>query len=499
MTSAVIDRTTYTAMTDKNKLDLTTMSLVGSGPRSRIGHFIAIGCLDSALRAIRGSVEEVFCEPLNTAEIFGDAGLDSACQEIGKASLARLGPAPAVISSETPVFIASRLQRSGGHTAVLADIARHIGKGATVLLTGVAGRTRLDELTHIFRDIDPLRFEIAPPGSLVGKLVWLQGRLKGLAPETVWLVNHHADSVAVAAVQPNQGYTLKYLHHGDHHLCLGVMLSFGEHYDPHAMGFHNCRDVLHRSNNRYLPMAVQPLNCDHDSQVVAASKAPLLTCTVAGKNKIEHVYWPSYADVVAQLLANTESQHVHIGPLSKVYRWRIRRNLARNGVDQARFLYIPFVPNVSQALSELGIDVYLSSFPYAGARTLVEVMAAGIPIAAHDHNGSRFLSAMDMLPEGSFVWSRAQELVSFVQSAGRSDLQSRGQKALAHYQRFHTPEAMRAALICDNAIAEPPKSSYVHQPDPLAQAIYRARQVTIAGAVGRLMCRWARRVRSSIS
>lgn len=466
---------------------------------SLIGDLIAKGHLNDALSEINRVVEEVFWEPLNTAEIFADAGLDAACQAIGKSSLGRLAPTPANTPGGVPVFIASKLQRSGGHTAVLADIARHTGKGAIVLLTGVAGRTRLDELTHIFRDVKPLRFEIAPRGDLSGKLAWLQGRLRVLAPDTVWLINHHADSVAVAAVQPNQGYTLKYLHHGDHHLCLGVMLSFGEHYDPHAMGFHNCRDVLHRSNNRYLPMAVQPLNCDHDSQVVAASKAPLLTCTVAGKNKIEHVYWPSYADVVAQLLANTESQHVHIGPLSKVYRWRIRRNLARNGVDQARFLYIPLVPNVSQALSELGIDVYLSSFPYAGARTLVEVMAAGIPIAAHDHNGSRFLSAMDMLPEGSFVWSRAQELVSFVQSAGRSDLQSRGQKALVHYQRFHTPEAMRAALICDNVMVGPPKSSYDHQPDPLAQAIYRARQVTIAGAVGRLVYRWARRVRSSIS
>lgn len=470
---------------------------VATDPRETIRRLIDAGDLAGALATIECVVDDVFCEPLNTTEIFADADLDDACQAIGAISLAQLGPAPSVTPGGPPVFIASMLQRSGGHTAVLADIARHTGQGATVLLTGVVGPTRLDALAHLFRGIEPLCFEKAPRGNRAVKLMWLQSRLRSLAPSTVWLVNHHADSVAVAAVQPDQGYVLKYLHHGDHHLCLGVMLPFGEHHDPHAMGFHNCREVLHRPDNRYLPMAVPPQPAP-DTALAADRTGPLVTCTAAGANKIEHAYWPAYADVVAQLLANTEGRHVHIGPLSMIYRWRIRRNLVRYGVDRARFLYIPFVPNVSQTLSELGIDLYLSSFPYSGARTLVAVMANGIPIAAHDHNGSRFLSAMDMLPEGSFVWSRPQKLVSFVQSASRSDLQSRGQKALAHYQRFHTPEAMRAALICDTDIVEPPKSPYVHQPDPLAQAIRRKRQVTIAGAVGRFVYRWARRVRSSI-
>jgi len=468
-------------------------------PRGRIRRLIDAGDLTGALASIERVVDDVFCEPLNTAEIFADADLDAACQAIGATSLARLGPAPQVTPGGPPVFIASMLQRSGGHTAVLADIARHTGQGATVLLTGVVGPTHLGALAHLFRGIEPLRFEKAPRGNRFVKLTWLQSRLRSLAPSTVWLVNHHADSVAVAAVQPDQGYVLKYLHHGDHHLCLGVMLPFGEHYDPHAMGFHNCREVLHRSDNRYLPMAVLPPQPAPDTAPAADRIGPLVTCTAAGANKIEHAYWPAYADVVAELLAATGGTHVHIGRLSRGYRWRMQRALARHGVDRARLRYISFVPSVSRAVSELGVDLYLSSFPYAGARTLVEVMSAGIPTATHDHNGSRFLSAMDMLPPGSCVWSQPQELVAFVQAASRSDLQARGRQALAHYERFHTPAAMHAALMGDDQAGELPPSPYAHRPDPLAQALRRSRQVSIAGVVSRWVRRSARRLRASLA
>lgn len=467
-------------------------------PRVKIRQLIHAGDLAGALATIECVVDDLFCEPLNTAEIFADADLDAACQLIGATSIARLGPAPAVTPGGPPVFIASMLQRSGGHTAVLADIARHSGQGATVLLTGVVGPTRLDALVHLFRGIEPLRFEKAPRGNRSVKLTWLQSRLRSLAPSTVWLVNHHADSVAVAAVQPDQGYLLKYLHHGDHHLCLGVMLPFGEHYDPHAMGFHNCREVLHRIDNRYLPMAVPPPPAP-DTAPATDRIGPLVSCTAAGANKIEHTYWPAYADVVAQLLVATGGTHVHIGLLSRTYRWRMQRALARHGVDRTRLRYIPFVPSISGAVRELGVDLYISSFPYAGARTLVEVMSAGIPTATHDHNGARFLSAMDMLPPGSCVWSEPQELVAFVQSVSRSDLQARGRLALAHYERFHTPAAMHAALMGEDQAGELPQSPFVHRPDLLAQALRRARQVSIAGLVGRWVRRWARRVRTFLA
>ncbi|HET8744040.1 MAG TPA: hypothetical protein VFM98_00425 [Ramlibacter sp.] len=469
----------------------------GGGERGRIAALLDQGRIDAALRAIESLVEEVFCEPLNTAEIFGDAFLDAACQRAGAMSLASSGAVHAGPGERVPlVFIASRLDPSGGHTAVLADIARLAGMPARILLTGVAGSTDPARLAHRFGRMPDLAFEHAPRGSRLARLQWLQGRLRELRPQVVWLVNHHQDSVAVAAVQPRQGYALKYLHHGDHHLCLGVHLPFGEHYDPHAMGWHNCREVLGKSDNRYLPMAVAPPSA---TAAPVQRSGPLVTCTAAGHNKIEHDYWPAYADVVAALLARTGGGHVHIGRLSLMYRWRIRRALAREGVAPQAFRFIPHVPNLAEALLRERVDLYLSSFPYPGARTLVEAMAAGVPVALHDHASSRFLGALDMAPEGACVWSRPEELLGFVASVDRAALGRLGAQARRHYDRHHAPGLMAAALAPGAAPLEAPPARFPHRDDVLAQAVYRARQFSLVGLLRRRALRAARFLKSRLS
>src|SRR4051812_40026061 len=120
--------------------------------RGRIRELLRAGQLDAALKAVEDVVEDVYCEPLNTAEIFADAFLDEACQRAGAACLLELRSAtpPSRDDATMPVvFIASRLQASGGHTAVLADIARLAGRPVKILLTGASGRTALGQLNHL--------------------------------------------------------------------------------------------------------------------------------------------------------------------------------------------------------------------------------------------------------------------------------------------------------------------------------------------------------------
>lgn len=461
------------------------------GPRQRVSKLLDAGDLEGVLGAVEDIVETVFNEPLNTAEIFGDAFLDAACQKVGSLRLAVLAavetpPEPGNRPDEL-VFVASRLQSSGGHTAVLADIARRSGKPVRIFLTGVGGPTDLAGIGHIFGGIDDLAFEKAPRGRRLKKLEWLQRRLRQVAPAQVWLFNHHRDSIAVAAVQPGQGYELKYLHHGDHHLCLGVFLGYGEHFDPHPMGFYNCRYVLQNPDNKYLPLVAPDPGPRVTGSTVA--DAPLVTATAAGKNKIEHAYWPDYADVVAALVRQTRGTHIHMGRLSLAYRWRIRRALRAVGASASAFKYIPHVKSVAQSMDEFRVDLYLSSFPYAGARTLVEVMASGTPTAAHNHSGKRFLGAIDMLPPGSCLWAQPSDLLEFVAMQSRASLQKRGQEARRHYEAYHSPERLEEALAGVSAIQNIPLSGFVHAPDLLSQALERARQTTLTMC----MAKWARR------
>lgn len=450
---------------------------------SQIRGYIDIGQFESALRLIERTVETVIDEPLNTAEIFGNAYLDRVCQEIGANRLPitlgqkQVSSVDVTGDFERPiVFIASRLQSSGGHTAVLADIARRANSEVVVLLTGVGGWTSLAAIGHLFADIPRLKFMMAPRGSRLCKLDWLILELSRLRPSQVWLFNHHQDSVAIAAVQPNQGYELNYLHHGDHHLCLGVYLQFGEHFDPHPMGFQNCRHILGLAGNKYLPLvASDPSLPVRTSDVL---RGPITTSTAAGKNKLEHAYYPNYAEVIPALLAETGGRHIHFGRLSWAYRRRIARAMLRAGVSSDAFKYVPYVRSVACSLREEGVDLYITSFPYAGARTLVEVMSAGIPSVTHCHISKPFLAAVDMLPPGSQVWANTQDLLLLLKNLDRSSLAHLGLIARSHYEAFHTPARLLEALAGEVAAQTIPVSGFSYSPDMLALALHRARQFT---------------------
>ncbi|MBC7489178.1 MAG: hypothetical protein H7240_03470 [Glaciimonas sp.] len=472
--------------------------------RSRIVRAVELGKLDLALSDIERIVEKVFCEPLNVCEIFADQFLDDMCQRIGRYSMEKVQmdflalsrPQKILEKASGLIFIASRLQASGGHTAVLADIARIGGVPATVLLTGVSGRTNRRAISHRFSDIPNLTFEYAPRASRLARLAWLQRRLLEVNPATVWLFNHHQDSVAVAAVQPDQGYSLKYLHHGDHHLCLGVLLGYGEHYDPHPMGYNNCRDVLSISDNKYLPMVARDLGCISKIEM-KSSDLPFVSCTAAGRNKIEAPYWLSYADAIPVMLKQTGGVHIHIGHLSANFRFRIWLNLRVAKVSTASFVYIAHVDSVWQALKDYGVDIYISSFPYAGARTLIEVMGAGVPVAMHNHVSSRFLSILDMAPEGAFVWRDVPQLCAFLAHQSRNTLASFGVKARLHYEIFHAEPLLFKSLRDPSFIAPVPCTAVAHYIDPLRRALAVANQGSFTNVLQNYALKLARLVKSA--
>lgn len=474
---------------------------IGQGYRAEMDRLIQGGELEAALQYVENIVERVFCEPLNTAQIFGDRGLDAACEEIGRLSLrgrTARRDTDAGRARGGAVFIASRLQASGGHTAVLADIACRIPGPVTMVLTGVVGATDLAAVRHAFKAAPALEFICVPPGSRLEKLQWLQACLLEINPEAVWLANHHQDSVAVAAVQPDQGYVLKYVHHGDHHLCLGVFLSFGEHYDLHAMGFWNCRDALQQKQNKYLPLIVADPGA-RPAKTQGEKGAAIVSCTAAGKNKIEHAYWPDYAQVIAQVLEKTGGRHLHVGRLSWLYRWKIRRAMASRNVPLDALEFIPYVPSVAGFLQERQVDLYLASFPYAGARTAVEAMAAGVAIAGHDHSGKRFLGAVDMLPPGSCVWSTPDQLLDFLGENARVALRERGGEARLHYERYHSPASLAKALEFGVDPSGFPPKPRPGASDELDMALSRSAQFTFLGIFKRRGLRYFRAGKAFLS
>ncbi len=463
---------------------------------------IALGNLDSALRLIHRTVDQVFCEPINTAQIFGSELLDCYCQKIGAINWRRLrdNTQLAFVSREsgnTVVYVASRLYASGGHTGVLADIIR-LGQPAKsiILITGNAGPTDLAAIRHRFEGLTQVSIECAPRGTFLEKLDWLQRKFLEFSPSTVWLFNHLPDSVAVAAVQPDAGYRLRYYHHGDHQLCLGVYLDYADHIDPHPMGFYNCRDNLGIQGNRYLPLTVKDLG-ERSIEKERAHGAGLITCTAASPNKIEAPYFFRYADVVPEMLYASGGKHIHIGPLNPLTLWKIRRAIRARGLPQSCFVHIPYVRSVWQALHEHRVDLYVASFPFGGGRTLIEAMGAGVAISLHLHCCSRLLNSFDMAYEAVMLWRNPSELCNYVQQTNAETLRQQGQAARRKYLECYREEVLAGALMNWEQPLPAPSLLKDYTADKFELALDITNQVTWIGVLRRIFCRAVRRWKSS--
>lgn len=466
----------------------------------RIRGLIRTGSLNAALRAITRMVDSIGCEPINTGRVFGSKSLDNLCQEIGAANLSRAGggarSSNEVQRGRVTVYIASRLHATGGHTAALADIIRLSPTGRTIILvTGVGGPTDHASVMQRFASTSDVHFEYVPRGRFAAKLDWIQRRLWAIAPTEVWLFNHHQDSVAVAAVQPHAGYRLRFYHHGDHHLCLGVHLNGADHIDIHPMGFHCCRGDLGIQGNRYLPLVVADQGVRSPSSRFRPDNT-LLTCTVANFNKIEVPYFVRYADVIPALLHATGGRHLHIGQLRPATLRQIRQGLRKRGIPDSAFQYVPYVMSVWRALLEHGVDIYVASFPHGGGRTLIEAMGAGIPVAIHSHCASRLLGAFDLAYPGAMVWRIPEELFEQINAADVETLSLHSSLARARYEEFHREDILRQALGIEAAILAAPALLEGYHPDAMQLALDITCQTGLSGALRRALCRLMRIVKS---
>lgn len=463
--------------------------------------FIQNGDIDQALKIIHDFLVRIISEPLCTSLVNGSKTLDELCLLIGKAnqkSISSKIPEAKLRTNGKPVFvyIVTKLQKSGGHTRVIEDIIRARMDGQHIILsTELDGRSDIDYLLSGLAKQAEIGFETAPKENYQQRLTWLQKRLLEILPSRVYLFNHHQDSVAVSAIQPEMGLDAWYYHHGDHQLCLGVHLPHLKHVDPHPMGYHNCRDAL-GIENIYVPLTVVDKGCRPFDQPFMQN-GYLTTCTIAKTNKIEKNYFISYLEVIPELLHATGGKHIHIGQLTPWARNRIKKTLKRYNVPLDRFVYIPWVSSAWKALIEHKVDLYLSSFPIAGALTLVEAMGAGIPSVIHKHISSRFLSCMDLAYTEAFCWRHTSELIEYCKNVSPDHLSSQSRPAREQYEKYHCYETFIAALD-DEGVSVPPLRSEPFTTEADENACLIERNVCFSHVTFRALYRIGKRLRAKL-
>ena len=425
--------------------------------KEKIAALVSAGDLNRSLRLIHDFVEHIITEPLCTSQVFGSKDLDDLCQLIGKANLSDIKKKHVFTkkNNQTPhavTYIVTKLQRSGGHSQVIKDFIKAQPEVQHIILsTELAGQSDADYFLDEMVTQTSVSFEVSGKGDYQQHLTWLQKRLIEIQPEKTYLFNHHQDSVAVAAIQPEMGLAAYFYHHGDHHLCLGVHLEHLKHIDPHPMGYRNCRNVLGIENS-YIPLTLDDKG-DRPADIPFFNNGVLTTCTAARSNKIEIPYFVSYLDLVPKLLKATRGRHIHIGRLTPWALSKIRRGLKRYGIPHDQFTYTPWVPSVWKSLHDYRVDLYIASFPYGGGLTLIETMGAGIPVALHKHLYSRILSCIDLAYPRAFNWRSPDELLDFCQTLTPDFLETQSRAARLQYLKFHRREVLED-ILCDRGQAE---------------------------------------------
>lgn len=453
----------------------------------------------TSLQLIHDFVERIITEPLCTAQVYGSKTLDDLCLLVGSANFNKVQATlhdAQVDQSQRPVFayIVTKLQKSGGHTRVIEDFIKAKPQGRHVILsTELDGRSDVDYLMSGLAKQADILFEPAPKGSYQQRLTWLQKRLLKIHPQRVYLFNHHQDSVAVAAIQPDMGLDAWFYHHGDHHLCLGVYLPHLLHVDPHPMGYRNCRDVL-GIENVYIPLAVDDKGCRSVDQPFMPG-GHLTTCTAARSNKIESNYFISYLEVIPELLSVTGGKHIHIGRLTPWALFRLRRSLQRKNVPPDRFVYIPWVPSVWRSLLEHNVDLYIASFPVGGALTLIEAMGAGVPTVLHRHISSRFISCIDLAYPEALCWRHAQELIDLCKTMTPEILAVQSRLARNQYEKSHRREIFVSAFKNPGSMAAPQNRPETFDPEADEYACLVERHISLPHIISRLAYRLFKRIR----
>ncbi len=408
---------------------------------------LSYGKINDALCLINRFVEKIFRDSIYGARILASKELDMLCIKIGRQNLSNLrqlknNSIKKDSSHSKIVYIVSRLQQSGGHSRLLLDFIRaQPGSDHLILSTRVGGRTDDEFIGQLSLISDSVETLFAPIGNLQARLSWLQSILISCGPRHIHLLNHHQDSVAVSAMIPELEIEGSFHHHGDHHLCLGVHLDHINHIDFHPKGYHCCRKVLGISN-RYLPFCIE--DQPNYSYECRDRKSPLLTsATVARFNKIEVPYHTNYLDVIPEILKATGGRHVHIGKLTPLALRRIRKGMRKHDIPKDRFIYIKWSTNIWKSLNEFGVDIYITSFPFGGGLTLIEVMGAGIPIILHQDASLTFLGGAEMVYPDAFRWSDSKELIKHLENLRLDDLRSESRLSRLRYEKFHKFEILK--------------------------------------------------------
>lgn len=396
-----------------------------------------------AMVGIKSFVDQVINDPESVAMVFASRELDALCSQLADCYY---GPRRVSgIQGRGTVILASELVRAGGHVELVKD---YLALGLFESPVRVA-------LSDLFNRIDRSTIAewesllgcevfVAEDAALDGKLDVLHARIGEWNPSTILTLAHNQDVVCVVAAHFPGAKHRYYIHHGDHHLSLGVTCEVFEHVDLHNMSYELCKHEIGVRHQHYWPLtAVRPSRIKTDF----LERSALTTASCGRMSKFDAgTYAFRYERAVALMLKATRGYHVHIGDLTEDFTRKIYAELDAENVSHNRFIHIEWVPSLCQALIEHGVDVYVASFPIGGGKAVIEALSVGLPVVTHESYRSRYHSGCDLTYPESYVWGNYEDLSEIFGCWNESLLKEQAVLALQYFERYYSKEAFLKAF-----------------------------------------------------
>jgi hypothetical protein len=406
------------------------------------------GELAGALDAVRDAVDTVINNQRSVARVYASRHLDKLCEQIAQAVSGHTSTQPSMSNrGGGTVILATELAAAGGHVEVIKDLVRlgNMPEPVELLLTDNFQRIEAS-VQQGYADAMGITLRIAAGADSGERLRDALAFLAERRAHTVVLLVHNQDAPGVVAGLACAAEKVMFVHHGDHHLSLGVTCARMAHVDLSNTAFFNCRNSLGIQENIYWPLILS-------SQQLRQRTGPFLqqgqpvTCCVGRPEKFDDPsYQYQYLDLVGFILHCTGGRHLHVGQLRDEQMQRIKAGLARHNIDSDRFEHVPWVASVSQALTAHQVDLFLTSFPYGGGKTQVEVMGSAIPTLIHANYRSKVLCGIDLGYPGILTWRDEQELEQVLRSLSPDLLEQQSALAKRHFDQHHCEDALRRAL-----------------------------------------------------
>lgn len=421
--------------------------------------------IDGALDAIKDTVDSIINNQRSVARVYASRRLDGLCELVAKtARLATHAGESAHTQDGGTIIMATELAAAGGHVEVIRDLIRLGNSPAPMKLLLTDSFQRIDESAQQgYAASMGVPVCIAKKSGSGARMRETLAFLLAQRPHTVVLLVHNQDAAGIVAALACHAKRVIFVHHGDHHLSLGVTCPSFEHVDLSNFAFFNCRHTLGLADNRFWPLTLASEKAlRHDGTFLREGYA--VTCCVGRPEKFDDPsYQHQYLDLIGLMLKSTGGRHVHIGPLSDEQLQRMQRSLQAHGIAASRLTHVPWVPSVSRALIEHGVDLYMTSFPYGGGKAQVEAMATGLPVLVHQNYRSRFLSGIDIGYPGTMAWADAAELQGILSNLTVALMREHAIVARTHFERHHSEEALGRAMCAESTNdADAPPLAEVH-------------------------------------